>query len=291
MGRNLRTRKKVDYAKVVKKYDKESFISLGRVRFKPARAVGAPGRARAAPPLTSWSGATLHGSVQYFDDIDNSLHWAITAPNDVKLPFRLLDVGDAGWQGLEQQVNMGGDVNARAHFDAITAKMRIAPSNPTITECVGEAAAAICVIDAGGWEMIWGFHLHSGTGIDQIWRRPAAGGKHDYMIVEAKGPGASVNASVFVPQGYSQMELGWVVNHLNSMNNNHAIGQQMVADLNLSFTVAHANYGGATKSYYGLAPGSRHATSGCHLYGCVVEAAWLSDGRLGYNAGPVTTYF
>ena len=292
MGRKLRVQKKIDYAKVNRKYDGFSFKSHRTAGAKPKANPGIPGRARSAPPITTWPYPTMHHDVDYYDDIDTDAAWATTLPDDVKLPFANLSLGVAHkWQGLEQQVAMNGDVEARAHFDAVTTALRIGRSNPAITEAVGEAATAIAMLVAGGWTMIWGFHRHAGTGIDQIWRRPAAGVATDYLIVEAKGPGAVLLFNPFIPTGYNQMDLGWVINHLYSMDRNgHAAGVEIVARMRLAFGTAHANYGGATKSYFGLSAASRHIGSGCTLSGVVVTAVWQADGRLGAVTTPAVRY-
>jgi hypothetical protein len=287
-----RAKRRVDYAAILNRYDDFTFEGNGHPRARVQRYPALPGRAIAAPPLTSWPVNGMHQSVEYFDDIDNDAQWAVMLPDDVQLPFVNLDIQCPNqWQGLKQQVAMNGSASVRAHFDAVSNGMRVARVSSSITECVGEAAAAMAMLDAGGWEMIWGFHLHAGTGIDQIWRRPLGNGRYEYRIVEAKGPGANLTFSFFVPPNYRQMELGWVVNHLYSMNQNrHGAGVEICNALRLAFAVAHPNYQGATKSYYGLAPTSGHVASGSSLTGQVVTANWLADGRLGYVAGPLITY-
>ncbi|WP_333676231.1 hypothetical protein [Dyella sp.] len=295
MGRSLRARKKVDYAGILHKYDKHSFVSTKKPKTKVIRINAANGRALAAPVLTSWPFLGMHQDVTYHDDLNNTFGWNLRTTNEIYLPFAWLDVhGQAVWQGLEQEVaGLGGDAVACQHFDQIATDMRQLLANTRITECVGEAAAAIYVLERHpGLQMIWGYHVHSGTGIDQIWEIPNQSGGTDFLIVEAKGPGANLNFSVFVPPGYSQMEEGWIANHLYSMSqNNHAAGLKIVNALGLQFVNAYPNYQGATKSYYGLAGTSRHKQSASRVYGTVVQAQWLSDGRLGYSASPVVQYF
>jgi hypothetical protein len=292
MTSTLRTRKRVDYASILSKYDKMSFENT--TSFKPKRRAHptAAGRANAAPPITKWPVQGLHDDVEYIKDIKSDSAWAFQMTDDVRLPFAHLDIHrSVKWQGLIQQVSMNGSAAARAHFDAITAAMLTATSNPAITECVGEAAAAMAMLERTGWEMIWGFHLHAGTGIDQIWRKPIGNGLYKYRIVEAKGPGAYLNSGNWVPPNYGQMQLGWVVNHLYSMRqNNHAAGVEVCNALNLVFQVAHANYNGATKSYYGLAPTSGHAAAISSLSGVVITARWRSSGRLRFHSSPVIDY-
>ena len=293
MGRHLRKQKKVDYRNAVHKYDRSSFKAPKVIRLKgPLIVTRIPGRGRAAPPATTWPSGAMHTDITYYGDIASDLGWGVPIADVIYLPFKHLDiVGLSFWQGIEQAVPMNGDAEAAQHFETIHATLRMAASNPRITEAVGEAAAAIHVLAAGGWQMVWGFHLHAGTGIDQIWVRSTGIATWDYLIVEAKGPGAGVNISFFVPPNFGQMEAGWVFNHLCSMNNNHALGQTITARLGLSYAVAHANYQGASKSYHSVAPASTHRTSGGHLYGLVVTAQWLADGRLGHVAGPLITYF
>ncbi len=291
MGRTLRNQKRVDYHKVNHKYDKYGFKPLTvPLKVKKVK-LGFAGRAASAPPMTTWPYGGMHQDVDYIDDIDNSPAWALGAlADDVKLPFAWLDPTKPDkWQGLIQQVALGGDAAARLHFDAVSHRLTTATSNPTITEAVGEAAAAMAMLAAGNWEMIWGFHLHAGTGIDQIWRQAMGQGRYRYHIVEAKGPGAGLNAGLFVPPGYSQMQFGWVVNHLQSMNaNGHPAGAEIVTALGLVFNVAFPHYLGATKSYHGLAARAPHAVG--RLTGQVVTANWQADGRLGWGATAAVTY-
>ena len=293
MGRVLRKKKKVDYHKAVHKYDKLGFAKSRTVTVKVTRHAGLPGRAASAPVLGAWPPLGMHGSVTYFADIANDPAWENGAADTIWLAFRMLDVSNAGWQGLAEVVaGVDADQDARDHFDDVAGTLRVGHSGPRITEAVGEAAAAICVLENyPGYRMIWGAHLHAGVGIDQIWRLDNRNGSFDYLIVEAKGPGAGLIQSPFLPPNYNQMDEGWVINHLYSMDSNwHGAGVEMVANLGLRFAVAHRNYGGGTKSYYGLAPNSQHRTSRSRLYGLVVTAQWLPDGRLGYRQGVRARY-
>jgi hypothetical protein len=290
MGRVLRARKHVDYHKKLHKYDKYSFKpgpALIKAKLAPPPFAG---RANAAPPMTSWPLPAMHKDVVYCNDIAASPLW-VGGGNVVQLPFAHLDVDPlkAKCQGLLQEVAIGGDAAARLHFDAVTAQLLIAKNNPTITEAVGEAAAAMAMLAAGGWEMLWGFHLHAGTGIDQIWRKPIGHGQFAYHIVEAKGPGAGLTPGLFLPPNYAQMEFGWVINHLCSMHQNgHAAGTEIVNALGLTFNIAHPHYLGGSKSYFGLASKGVHATN--RLTGQVFTASWLADGRLGWAASPSVCY-
>ncbi|RUL77713.1 hypothetical protein [Dyella choica] len=293
--RVLRARKKVDYGRIEKTYDHCSFISTKKPKARIININVANGRMRAAPPLTSWPFPGMHQAVTYYPDLNNAEGWNTRRGDEIFMPFACLNVkGEAVWQGLEQEVaGLSADPAACAHFDQIAISMRASQKSSDITECVGEAAAAIYVLEQHpGYKMTWGYYIHSGTGIDQIWEKPNNAGGTDFLIVEAKGPGASVNSSVFVPPGYSQMDEGWVANHLYSMSNNgRAAGQRIVNALGLQFVNAYPNFSGAIKSYYGLAQTSRHKQSASRVYGTVVEAQWLSDGRLGHNHSTWVRYF
>jgi len=293
MGRPERKVKRVDYARALNKYDGESFISTTGFKTKRRRHPTASGRANAAPTLTRWPFNGMHHSVEYVADINSDMSWSIQFDDDVQLPFAHLSIRHANkWQGLIQQVSMDGCPVVRAHFNAITSAMLAAKSNPVITECVGEAAAAMAMLDdAEDWEMIWGFHLHSGTGIDQIWRASIGNGLYKYRIVEAKGPGASLNWNPFLPPDYNQMQLGWVLNHLYSMQQNkHSAGVDICTDLKLAFKNLHPNFDGAAKSYWGLASPVKSSNTNSRLTGVVVTARWLSDGRLHYYRGNTISY-
>jgi len=295
MGRSLRAKKKVDYAGILNKYDKFTFVSSRKPKTKIIRINAANGRAHAAPTLTTWPFLGMHQDVTYYNDLNHAPGWNQRTQDEIFLPFAWLDVhGGAVWQGLEQEVaGLGADAFACQHFDQIAIDLRQLLANTRITECVGEAAAAIYVLERHpAFQMIWGYHVHSGTGIDQIWERPNQAGGSDFLIVEAKGPGAGLNFSGFVPPGYSQMQEGWIANHLYSMSqNHHAAGLRIVNALGLQFVNAHPNYLGATKSYYGLAPTSGHKQSASRVFGTVVQAQWSADGRLGYNHSAWVRYF
>jgi hypothetical protein len=290
--------RRVDYNSVQNRYQGVSFggVTKPKHRRLALQNHGAPGRANAAPPLTSWPLAGQHSTVTYVPDISASQQWTGREDDQVLLPFRDLDINhNVRWQGLIQEVGgLENDAKARDHFDEISHVMETNGKQTVVTECVGEAAAAICLLTNAkfnGFQMQWGYDNHSGTGIDQIWKKGDAKQGYDYLIVEAKGPGASLNPGTWVPPGFAQMEEGWVLNHLRSMQNNlHAIGMEMVQELRLAFACAHPNYNGSATSYYGLSAGSKHKQSASRLHGVVVTAKWLSDGRLWYSISNEVQY-
>ncbi|WP_338845910.1 hypothetical protein V8J88_19555 [Massilia sp. W12] len=288
-GYSTRPKKRTDYHEMESRYDEETFEYDVTVHKKPKifNPHQAQGRTNAAPPLTAWPFTGQHASVKYYDDASKMPNFNNASGNIVQLPFAWLDISCVKtWQALTQDVSgISADPEVRQHFNAVTNKMLIPAQDSVLTECVGEAATAICMLEKfPGFEMLWGFHLHSGTGIDQIWAKDLGTGKYEFMIVEAKGPGAGLTWSAFLPPDYNQMEEGWIANHLYSMDKNgHAAGSQLVNAMRMQFSVAHANYGGGSKSYYGLSSKSQHTMAGSTVYGMVVTAQWLSDGRLGYT--------
>ena len=169
-----------------------------------------------------------------------------------------------------------------------------------ICEATGEAAAALCILNKSslvdstanltltlqGFQMEWGLHVHSGTGIDQIWKRAAT---HDYLIVEAKGPGASLKDSPQdAPTNFGQMGIRWVMHNIITMSGNQSASHQVARDIirELGLTVGTrwpagpANVQQGSKSYYGV---TGAGVAQAQLYGVVVTAKWKPDGLLSYT--------
>jgi len=163
-----------------------------------------------------------------------------------------------------------------------------APKKPQdVTEAVGEAAAAMAVMTAfPAYELLWGFDVHSGAGIDQIWWNADAAHPH-YLVVEAKGPGASLGEGALDnPPGYEQMEKLWVIDRLGRMRSGVGgpLANRILADLALDITVALPNYNKGMKSYYGCARSSGKLPTGT-LSGLTVTAQWGADAMLGGVSG------
>jgi hypothetical protein len=96
-----------------------------------------------------------------------------------------------------------------------------------ITEAIGEHEATLLVIQQyaasqGNYELRSGFS--AGVGIDQIWYSKS---ENTYMLVEAKGPGASLSTAA--AKG-DQMSKQWVRNSLNSIVNSSGSSAQEIAD-------------------------------------------------------------
>ena len=96
-----------------------------------------------------------------------------------------------------------------------------------ITEAIGEHEATLLVIQQyaaaqGNYELRSGFS--AGVGIDQIWYSAE---EDTYMLVEAKGPGATLSTAA--AKG-DQMSKQWVRNSLNSIVNSPSSSDQDVAD-------------------------------------------------------------
>jgi hypothetical protein len=171
-----------------------------------------------------------------------------------------------------------------------------------VTEATGEAAAAMCILEGtvlsglttAGFDMEWGMHVHSGTGLDQIWSRTQNGGLKQYLIVEAKGAGAraSSGATGGPPPTIYQMSTHWIIHNLQIMRrSNQQIAVDILNDLKLNIIKRWPAYGGAAKSYYGVNPAN--PTSGqttAELWGAIITANWLSDGMLSYSVSSCKQY-
>jgi len=268
-----------------RKYDQISFRAP-RVNLKPRTFVLHVGRSRAAPPIVRWPCPNMSEHVQYVRNPKTHPVWTNPGPADIRLPFKHLDVTTIGLQGLIIDfMPLSRTPSARAHFDAITTAMTTPRKGQDITEAVGEAAAAMAAMALHrGFEMLWGFDVHSGAGIDQIWwnndsRSPC------YLVVEAKGPNAGLSSGALGnPRGYGQMEPLWVIDRLGRMRGGAgaAVADQILRDLALRIIVAHPSFGGGIKSYYGCVPDKGKQRIGT-LVGLTVTARWQADGMLGYT--------
>lgn len=254
---------------------------------KSSTGLSLPGRSASAPPppnLTSWPSQNMPNGLVYCKDL-NDQAWTGATDTDILLAYNLLDLNTQGIQGLVINFpNANRDIEVRKHFDTCTGAMITPKTSTATTEATGEIAAAMWVLSQNtynGFKMVWGFHVHSGAGIDQIWYNNDP--NHPvYLVVEAKGPGASLSQNLFQPTGYGQMEEDWVVDRLAHMKNNHAtLYNQIVGDLGLTIAVKHPNYNGSTKSYYHASQMANNRKG--KMAGVTVEAKWLSSGMLSHK--------
>ena len=254
-------------------------------------ASSAPGRAPSAPTRTTWPGPNLNTNVTHCQSLAGAA-WTNAGADKVCLAYNVLDISRIGMEGfLIECPEAVGKAEVVLHFAAVKNQLVSAHNNTQICEATGEAAAALCilqktsisVLSLAGFDMVWGMHVHSGPGLDQIWKRA---GTHDYLIVEAKGPGASLNASPMdAPSGFDQMEIRWVMHNLITMSqNHHQVGTDIINELGLTTATrwpASAYPAQGSKNYYGV---TNAGAAQAQLYGVVVTSVWQGDGMLGYSA-------
>jgi len=160
---------------------------------------------------------------------------------------------------------------AREHFKECARFMLANHKRADATEGFGEICAAMYVLENyPGYKMIWGFHLHSGAGIDQIWKNEK---KKKYLIVEAKGVGIDLKpASQFVETiDDRQMGLEWVGDRLFRMEASWDGFAKLKA--NLSLEAVSVNDGQTSKSYYRVTQLNPTWT----IWGIGVQGNWRAD--------------
>ncbi|MCM5680446.1 hypothetical protein M8A51_13005 [Schlegelella sp. S2-27] len=258
------------------------------------RHTGMVGRSNAAPSFTSWPLTNQNTDVTYVADLSTPAWTA--AGQAIRLPYQRLDIGNTGMQGLVIALpELTQDTEAQKHFAEIT-RVMVSNHRPTdATEGTGEAAAAMAMLkEHAGFKMRWGFHGHSGPGIDQIWVKEDTRGRlAEVLIVEAKGPGASESENPFMPPGFEQMSARWIVHNLTTMMNaaankplekgaQGALASAIVKGLGLRVGVTYPKYENLSKSYYGVIAFEQSKKS-IKLRRITVAAQWQSDGMLGYT--------
>jgi hypothetical protein len=252
----------------------------------------APGRAPAAPARVDWPGTNLSANLTHCPSL-NSSAWKTPGAGKIRLAYNNLDTGRSGMEGLLIDCpEMIGKAEVIQHFGAVCSQLVAAHNDMQVCEATGEAAAALCILKKtsiggltlAGFTMEWGLHVHSGPGIDQIWKR--TGTNNEYLIVEAKGPGASLTTSPMdAPNDFDQMAIRWIMHNLVTMSKSHLIAQDILAELELTTGTrwpASTNPQQGSKNYYGVT--GVKAPPRARLYGVVVTAKWLGDGMLDYSA-------
>jgi hypothetical protein len=265
-----------------KKYDKLSFIPAKHTP-KPKFHVLHAGRSKSAPPQVSWPFQGMSKAVTYVANTKTDATWAAPANTDILLPFKALNVTSLAQQGLIISLPaLSSTPSARSHFDAITVAMTTPKKGQDVTEAVGEAAAAIIVMAKyPAYRLLWGFDVHSGAGIDQIWSDMDPSNPR-YLVVEAKGPTASLSSGALGnPVGYEQMEKLWVIDRLGRMlsGTGGTLATNILGHLALDVVVAIKNHGGSSKNFYGCVATPNKTAVGT-LSGLTVTAQWQSDGML-----------
>lgn len=263
-------------------------------------ASAAVGRAPSAPTRTDWPGLNLNSNVTYCLNLASPA-WTAAGADKICLAYNVLDINRTGMEGIIIDCPQAtGKTEVQGHFAAVKSQLVAAHNNTQICEATGEAAAALCILQKSsintltlaGFEMVWGLHVHSGAGLDQIWKRSTTTTK-EYLIVEAKGPGASLNTSPMdAPSGFDQMEIRWIMHNLITMSkNSHQVGQDIITDLGLVTATrwpASSNPAQGSKNYYGVTGTSRPPVAS--LSGVVVTAVWQGDGMLSYSVSGFRQY-
>lgn len=250
------------------------------------------GRSASAPAVTQWPPMGMSSLVQYVGDIATHVGWGAASTTRFRLVYELLDITvlpASTKQGLIIALpELSGDAVAQEHFNRITSVMEAPLTSTDCTEATGEAAAAMCILrEYRGFKMVWGFHCHKGPGIDQIWVEITGGTLTGVLIVEAKGPGAVLSDNNFMPTGFDQMSERWIMHNLATMMNGGSdeaktLASQIVRALGLQVGVTFPNFGGASKSYYGVTSSSGAATIPA-LQRVLVTADWQANGMLSYT--------
>jgi hypothetical protein len=258
------------------------------------RTVRAAGRSFSAPPV-GWKPPKGSGQVIYPDvtGLPATDPWMDPAQKGIRLVYPKLDPTGGSTQGLfipDAAITSSTDVEMHQHFEAITDSMMAYQSSNQITEATGEAAAALAMRRRfPSAKMQWGMHVHSGAGIDQIWKQDATFGKAAiYYIVEAKGIGATLTFKTFGPPDEikQQMSLGWILDNLVRMSRQDGAEYAIAAEvlkalglaekLNSSGGPYYENFGGVSKSYYACSSDPMKKTAG--LIGVVITASWTLSG-------------
>lgn len=265
-----------------------TFVAPKRRKGAPAAVVVAPGRSPAAPTRAAWPGVNLNANVTYVPNLMAGA-WTGAGLDTIRLAYRDLTPGSGNLEGIIIDCPEAlGRPSVQLHFAKVMMQLTSGKKPTDVAEATGEAAAALCILRQGnlagggvnlalaGFTMEWGMHLHSGAGIDQIWRN-----NHQYLIVEAKGPNQTLSLNHFMPPHFEQMSTRWIMHNLETMNRSgHTIARDILADLNVTTGTRWPNYQGAAKNYYGVNAVNGAATG--QLYGVVVTAVWRPDGMLGF---------
>lgn len=85
---------------------------------------------------------------------------------------------------------------------------------PARTEVIGEAVALIGMLGKKECELALPVRPGHGAGVDQVWCKKVGGKVTEWLIVEAKGPGATLTTSF---EGVEQMSQEWVESRIDRM--------------------------------------------------------------------------
>lgn len=282
-------------------HGKTSFAhpKVKKIRLTPTAA----GRSASAPPP-----GIVNATPPHTTRVANlaTTAWTDTTTTKIRLAYQDLDPNNPGMQGLvivRPELNLyvaaHGAGKLKRHFEAVADLMEANVTRTDATEGTGEAAAALGVVVNKNqtYKMLWGLSVHRGAGIDQIWGLPDPhnpGQYTDFLIVEAKGPGQSLNVDPHRPgQIGTQMSHDWIVDNLARMHvAGHNVATRVLTAVGLTTHIPALwqNWNGATKSYYGVNahnPLNQTAT----LHAMVVTATWTGGNALSYTISGQTQHY
>jgi hypothetical protein len=245
-------------------------------------------RSSSAPPLAINAVGIPVLPVNYSCiDPDIDPNWLVTA-NRVRLPYEDLTGPGDGMGALVIDTGLNFSPGVQAHFDAIADTMYNNHKGTDATEGTGEAAAALAILSTPqfqGFDILWGFDVHAGAGIDQIWtRKLSVIHRREYLIVEAKGVNQSLNFNLFAPQIVGQqMSEGWIIDRLARMSN--PLGAQILGEMGVTTYVPNSMSPqtlGISKGYYGVQTYTPLAHT-ADIKTLVVQARWSPTWQFGWS--------
>ncbi len=274
------------------------------------------GRSGSAPPLVAQSNGSMvlcYNSTtampafhSYLPDVSKSKRWNDNSRKAIRLPYYSLNPSAIGqMQGIfvsDPAITGSTCTQLPLHLAKLQADMEANIKNTSATEATGEAAAAMYICKKyGGAKMLWGAHVHSGPGIDQIWHTVSTNpqySKGKYIVVEAKGVGAQLsykNDQDIPPDIRQQMSLGWIYDNLVTMQRqNYQAAIKLMKDVGLTELLDgkgnpfYFQYNKRPTSYYKCA--HNPATQKAELWAIVVEAMWTTAGQFSYKVVMDTKY-
>lgn len=277
-----------DQSKIFKYQVKKAPFASKKIKKKPKIVKISNVRSQSAPPLAINAAGIpiLAGNYSCIDpDIDPD--WANNI-NRIRLAYEDLTGPGDGMGALMIDTGLNFSPGVQAHFDAIATTMYNNHKGTDATEGTGEAAAAFAILSTlkyQGFDIVWGFDVHAGASIDQIWTRKLSGAHpREYLIVEAKGVNQSLNTNIFAPQIVAQqMSEGWIIDRLARMSN--PLGAQILGEMGVTTYVPNSMSPqtlGISKSYYGV----RTYTPLNHtavIKTLVVQARWSPTWQFGWG--------
>lgn len=245
------------------------------------------------------SGPKMPAFHSHLEDVSKSTAWNDSTQRAIRLPYYSLNPSNLGkMEGIlitHPAITGSTCTQLPSHLEKITADMVANVKDTSATEATGEAAAALYICTRyGGAQMLWGAHVHSGAGIDQIWHCASTDPRYPkgrYIVVEAKGVGAQLSNKndADIPLAIQQqMSFGWIGHNLAKMRRKkHGAAIRLMKDVGLKEELDgddnpfYFQFNKRPTSYYKC----RHnpAKQQAELRAVVVEAMWTMAGQFHYK--------